>query len=264
MRTVGIVGFKKSGKTALTALVAESLERRRLTVGIIKFSHHSLDKQNTDTFWLMRPGRVVAGCCPDEAAIFWSRPVPAKELAAFMDVDVLLVEGGKRYGDWPRILCLRETKEALQLRSPDGEEGGSVLATVGAEPDESMGPHFAGVSPETADALAALILERGMLLERGQEPVASPEHDGKTVAAAAQSAPECSCSDPDGPMGKGSECPCERATAKGGVSVTIGGRRLDMHKFVENMVSGVILGMMRELKGYVPGEDIVIRLRGEE
>jgi hypothetical protein len=46
--------------------------------------------------------------------------------------------------------------------------------------------------------------------------------------------------------------------------VTIGGRRLNMHKFVENMVSGIILGMMRALKGYVPGEEIVIRLRGEE
>ncbi len=307
MRIVSIVGFKKSGKTTLTGLVADALERKGQRVGIIKHSHHALDKQNTDTFWLMRPGRVVAGCCPDEAAVFWSQPVAAQNLASLMDVDVVLVEGGKTSGIWPRILCLKEAGEAPLLAAPGGEilgckplpsamagetadSGHLALATVGAAPQVPYGPHYAELSPETAEALAEHILRHGAILGDGanhQKPavlvsyqapssalvrhsdslcsaphqVVSSEKGSCGMSAPAQPAVVgCVCSDPAGPQGKGPLCPCEKMRPTGGVSVSVGGASLEMHAFVEKIVAGTITGMLRELKGYDADKEIVIRL----
>ncbi|MBG3878798.1 molybdopterin-guanine dinucleotide biosynthesis protein MobB, partial [Desulfovibrio oxamicus] len=115
MKAVSIIGFKNSGKTTCTALLADALEARGLTVAVAKHTHHNLDKAETDTARLMKPGRTVIGIAEGECAVFWSTRRHLADLLPLVRADVLLVEGGKSLGWLPRVLCLREAGEAQAL-----------------------------------------------------------------------------------------------------------------------------------------------------
>ena len=124
MRAVAICGYKKSGKTSLLALVAAALERQGQSVGIIKFCHHPLDKAHTDTFLFSAPNRTVVGAAPGETAFFFPRNIPLPQIAAYIQADALLVEGGKRLGVLPRIVCLKTgaRAELAALAGPKEKE----------------------------------------------------------------------------------------------------------------------------------------------
>ena len=164
MRAIAIVGPKKSGKTALLSLLAEALEGRGKRVAIIKYSTHPVERSNADAFWLMRPGRTVVALSPEESAVFWPRALSLKELAALLDEDVLLLEGGEGLAGMPRILCLGEDGDEDDL--PESAlTGGPVLALVGEDSGLDAPLRFAEATPETAEEIAPRILEKGLLLD---------------------------------------------------------------------------------------------------
>ncbi len=176
MFAAAVIGLKRTGKTALMGLLASALEARGRSVGVIKFTHQTLNTQHTDTFWLMRSGRVVAGIGPEESAMFYSPAQSFREVAALMRKDVVLIEGGKTQYATPRILCLKESGEEEAL-APE-----LALATVGAAPKKPCGPHFSEATPESAAALADLILEKGFILPSLTESAAGDE-DCRRVTA---------------------------------------------------------------------------------
>ena len=156
MRAVVIAGAKKSGKTALLALVAEALERQGKRVAVVKYSSQPLEKGNTDAFWLMRENRTVVNVSPEETAILWPKRLDFEAMIAHIRADVLLLEGGDAPASVPRIVCLREDEEdaaALEecLALP-------VLATVGGEKGALPVPHYPERDPLTAESLTGLIL----------------------------------------------------------------------------------------------------------
>lgn len=154
MQAVVIAGPKKSGKTTLLALVAEALERRGKRVAVVKYSTHSVEKGNTDAFWLMRPNRTVVSASPEETAVFWPEQLSFESIVAHLQADVLLLEGGEAPASVPRIMCYREDEE------PD-EGDFTVIATHGSCDVPGGVPHFPELDPQAAERLAALILEKG-------------------------------------------------------------------------------------------------------
>ena len=162
MQAVVIAGAKKSGKTALLALVAESLERQGKRVAVVKYSSHPLEKGNTDAFWLMRENRTIVNVSSGETAILWSRKLDFEVMVSHLDADVLLLEGGDAPVSIPRIICLREDEE-------DGavlEECSAltVLATVGGNASALPVSHFIEADLVTAETLAGLIMAKGATL----------------------------------------------------------------------------------------------------
>ncbi|WP_353115613.1 molybdopterin-guanine dinucleotide biosynthesis protein MobB [Nitratidesulfovibrio sp.] len=234
VKAVSIIGFKNSGKTTCTALLADALEARGLTVAVAKHTHHSLDKAETDTARLMKPGRTVIGIAEGECAVFWSTRRHLADLLPLVCADVLLVEGGKSLGWLPRVLCLREAGEAQAL------DRGLALATFGGVGAEGL-PRFDAASVE---ALAELVAERGFVLP-GLDCGACGQQDcaGFARMVVAHQAVAGDCCSVDGPL-----------------SVTVNGHQLGLNPFVARIVSGALKGMLAELKGYSPGAEVVIRL----
>ncbi|MCC8194598.1 MAG: molybdopterin-guanine dinucleotide biosynthesis protein MobB [Deltaproteobacteria bacterium] len=160
MQAAVIIGPRKSGKTTLLSLVAEELERRGKTVAAVKYSHHSLEQENTDAFWLRRPGRAVVNVAPGETVVFWPEELSFERIASQMDADVLLLEGGDAPSRVPRILCLPE--ESSEAESYVKENAGCpIMASVGGPVAAGRAPHFREADPASAEKLATLILERG-------------------------------------------------------------------------------------------------------
>lgn len=160
MQAVVIAGPRKSGKTALLALVAETLERRGKRVAVVKYSSHSLEKGNTDAFWLMRPQRTVVNVSPEETAFLWSEELPFGAVARQVNADVLLVEGGNAPLSVPRIVCLSEDVDDAETFK---RECGAIpiIAVYGAAmPGDA--PYFPEIDLPAAEKLADIILEKGI------------------------------------------------------------------------------------------------------
>ncbi len=234
MKAVSIIGFKNSGKTTCTALLADALEARGLTVAVAKHTHHNLDKAETDTARLMKPGRTVIGIAEGECAVFWSTRRHLADLLPLVRADVLLVEGGKSLGWLPRVLCLREAGEAQAL------DRGLALATFGAVGAPELPRFDAG----SVDALAELVAEQGFVLP-GLDCGACGQQDcaGFARMVVAHQAVPGDCCSVDGPL-----------------TVAVNGHQLGLNPFVARIVSGALKGMLAELKGYSPGAEVVIRL----
>lgn len=162
MQAVVIAGAKKSGKTALLALVAEALERRGKRIAVVKYSTHPLEKGNTDAFWLMRENRAVVNVSPEETAVLWPWKLDFNAIAAQMRADVLLLEGGDEAFSLPRVVCLREDEEDAAIL--EACAGVTVIATVGGAGGKLSVPHFPEADPSVADILAGIILEQGATL----------------------------------------------------------------------------------------------------
>lgn len=236
MKAIGIVGFKNSGKTTLTAKLADALEARGKRVAIAKFTHHGLDKQGTDTATFARPGRTVIGLGPEETAIFWGEQRYLVDLLPLAQADILLVEGGKHLTWLPRILCLKSASEAEEL------DNGLALATFG----DVAAPYLKSYRDDTLDKLAALAEERAFRLP-GLDCEAC---DAGSCLGVAQNIVK----------GKGTVRDC-RSMNTDTMSITVNGSPIALNPFVERIIYSAITGMLGELKGYMPG-DVSITLKG--
>jgi len=156
MLALVIAGPRKSGKTTVLSLVAEELERQGKKIAVVKYSNHPLEQENTDAFWLRRPGRTVINAAPEETVVFWPEALSFERIAAQLDADVLLLEGGAAPVTVPRVLCLPEDPD--EARSFIAENTSyTVVASVGGSVAATDAPHFSEAGPGTAEKLAALL-----------------------------------------------------------------------------------------------------------
>ena len=129
VKTVGFVGFSGSGKTTLAVQVAAELTRRGLRVAALKNAHHGfdMDKPGKDS-WRYREagaGQVIVRTDTRWAMLVETPQKPSVEmlLSQFTDVDVILVEGFKSEGAFPKIEVRRkavsENTERLSLSHGD-------------------------------------------------------------------------------------------------------------------------------------------------
>jgi len=239
MRAVSIIGFKNSGKSALTALLASALERRGLRVAIAKHAHSGLDKSGTDSARLRAPGRSVLALSDGECALFYGKTCRLLDMLPLIQADILLVEGGKRLGWLPRILCLRVPGEA-EADEREKLDQGLAFAAWGrtAAPGLPYFPGGPGVEDEALEALATLAQEKAFLL-----PGLDCSSCGRKNCAALAA---------EIVIGKASAKDCTALHAE--VEVRINGQPLALNTFAARVVAGALRGMLSEMKGFAPGE----------
>ncbi|UJX41400.1 molybdopterin-guanine dinucleotide biosynthesis protein MobB [Desulfovibrio sp. JY] len=224
---VQVLGFKKSGKTAL----CEALLARFSSLGVVpcalKCTHNpGLDKEDTDTDRFLAHCRTVGAIAARESALFWNDPRKISDMIAMLDGEVLVIEGGREHAVAPRVLVLREPAEAEALSAP-----GLVLGTYGTVRAPGL-PHF-----ESLEAVAEAVLEKGFVLP-GLDCGACGREDCGELAA---------------DILAGRATPDDCATTRVALSVTVGGRQLTVNPFVERILASGIRGLLSELKGFAPG-----------
>ena len=142
-KTVGFVGFSESGKTTLATRVAAELTRRGFRVAALKDAHHGfdMDKPGKDSWRYREAGasQVIVRSNRRWAMLVETPEQPSVEelLARFSDADVILVEGFKNEGAFPKIEVRRRACEANPRLSLMHDDVVAVASDF-EEPDERV------------------------------------------------------------------------------------------------------------------------------
>ncbi|MGQ9801171.1 MAG: molybdopterin-guanine dinucleotide biosynthesis protein B [Candidatus Saccharicenans sp.] len=176
MRAVAIIGASDTGKTTLITALIEELNRRGLKCGVLKKASHEieLDAEGKDSWRFMEVGARSAAVLT-EARLFIIKNKTASEsllevaLDKFSDVDLLLVEGGKRESAFKKILRVQNADDHNLISPPE-----ELIAIVSDEPFDSPLPFF--LATETAKLSDFL-----MTVLEPLEPVVKVKVDGKVI-----------------------------------------------------------------------------------
>jgi molybdopterin-guanine dinucleotide biosynthesis protein B len=231
-KAVSVVGFKKSGKTTLVLELARELTERGRKVAAVKFTHHGLDLDGTDTSRFAQECVCVAGISPKTTTLLWNSARQLQDIFPLLDADIVLVEGGKSLTWLPRIVALGADEDESML------DNGLALASWG--PGSLPGVRTA----DSVAELATLADSRAFSLP------------GLDCGACGRES--CLALAREIVAGKADADFCVAMHAK--LCVKVGGRRLALNPFLDRLVTGTIRGLLTELKGNVPGQKVEIIL----
>ncbi|WP_035075199.1 molybdopterin-guanine dinucleotide biosynthesis protein MobB [Maridesulfovibrio zosterae] len=227
MKAIAIVGKKKTGKTTLGLALVKNLTAKGLKVGVVKHSHHGFDgAEGADTEEYKRIAASVAAYSPSQSFVSWNAERTVQDLIPLMGVDVIIMEGGNKVGWLPRIIMVREDADDKDFYPELALE--QVPACTRENPP----------SAEEIEKLADMVMDKGFILPGLNCGECGREFCMNFVA--------------DILTGKARISGCKAMS--GEMSVTCNGAELGFNPFVSDILSAGITAMLKQLKGYVPGE----------
>jgi len=178
MKAVAIVGNSDSGKTRLITDLIKELNSRALKCGVLKKASEEveLDKEGKDSWQFMAAGAEAATVLAPEK-IFTIEKNKAGQtlldiaLERFAEVDILLVEGGKKESALKKIWRRQKVADFDQNKAPE-----ELLAVV-ADESFPISPGYPVFQAEEISRLADFLLN---VLEP-LEPLAELKVDGRRV-----------------------------------------------------------------------------------
>ena len=233
MRVVGIIGYKKSGKTSLLANLARELTARGLAVSSVKHSLSALDLPETDTAVHRQFTYQTAAITAEESAIFFRESMDLEEILNYLKADLILIEGFKTKRTYPKIVCLRAEDDPETLL--DGLE----ICVVGASPDVQM-----DVKVPILDAES----EIGKIADLAQEKAFKlPSMDCEACGYK-------TCYELALQIVKGNRTIDDCRSLNADVQIKIDDLVMPAKPFISDIVRNTITGMLSSLKGYRKGK----------
>ncbi|ACS78904.1 molybdopterin-guanine dinucleotide biosynthesis protein MobB [Maridesulfovibrio salexigens] len=233
MKAIAIVGKKKTGKTTMGLALVKKLTEKGYKVGVLKHSHHGFDgAEGADTEEYKKIASCVAAYSPSESFVSWKQERTVQDLVPLMNADVIVMEGGNKVGWLPRVIMVREDN--------DDKEFYPELALKQIPACSPENPP----SDELLEELADLVMDKGFILPGLNCGACGREFCMDFVA--------------DIIAGKARVSGCQAMKTQ--MSVTCNGVELGFNPFVADMLSAGITAMLKQLKGYVPG-DIEITIK---
>jgi molybdopterin-guanine dinucleotide biosynthesis protein B len=236
LRTVGIVGYKDSGKTTLTHALARELTKRGHEVAVIKHTSHRLDLLGKDTATLREAVSRVGFISPQESGVFWKKPLSLENMIPYLEADILLVEGFKAEKTFPKIVCLRGELDDQDLFD------GLAICAVGSAP-EGRELDVPLLSLDEIGRIADLVEEKAFKL---------PNLDCGSCGFE-------TCYELALEIVQGDRSVADCISLQPMTEVRIDGELMPMNPFISDIVRGTILGMLSSLKGFKKGK-IEIRI----
>ncbi len=233
MKAVGIVGYKKSGKTSLLANLARELTTRGLTISSVKHSACALDLPETDTAIHRQFTYQTAAITAEESAIFFRESMSLEDMLNYLEADIILIEGFKGKKTYPKIVCLRPGDDPETLM--DGLE----ICVVVASSDVQMDVKVPVLNAENdIDRIADLVQEKAFKL-----PTMDCEACGyKTCYELALQ------------IAKGNKTIDDCRSLNADVQIKIDDHVMSAKPFISDIVRNTITGMLSSLKGYRKGK----------
>ena len=228
MKAVGIVGYKKSGKTALVIRLSQELARMGHRVAILKHVSGGIDFPDTDTSRFRSHVPFVAAISSRESEIILKGKKRIEEILKFCDHDIVLLEGFKREKTFPKIVCIRNEGEKRELF--DG------LQLFSASFKESISDFTIG-NDDHMDKMAAIVLERSFKL-----PSLNCGHCGYE-----------SCYELAREIVGGKETIDKCVSLNPPISIKVDGTMFPLNPFTSGLFKSTILAMLSSLKGFKKG-----------
>jgi len=120
VKTIGVIGWKNSGKTTLVSKLVDYFSSLNLKVGVIKHAHHSfdIDHPNTDSYKIRKSGAFKTTIVSNKRLAFIEERADDNEidLKSIIDMNkdcqILILEGFKKNKDIPKIeVFLKKNKK---------------------------------------------------------------------------------------------------------------------------------------------------------
>ena len=120
MKTIGVIGWKNSGKTTLVSKLVDYFSSLNLKVGVIKHAHHSfdIDHPHTDSYKIRKSGAYKTTIVSNKRLAFIEERADDSEidLKTIIDMNkdcqILILEGFKKNNDIPKIeVFLKKNKK---------------------------------------------------------------------------------------------------------------------------------------------------------
>jgi molybdopterin-guanine dinucleotide biosynthesis protein B len=160
MKTIGFIGYSNSGKTTLIEKLIPLFMARGLTVSTVKNAHHGfdMDRPGKDSYRYREAGssQVLIATSQRWALLTEVRggPAPLENLIAQLaPCDLVLVEGFKSEGHFPRIEVRRTTNAEPPIYPRD-------LNVIAIAADHAVDTALPVLDLNDAAKIAAFILDR--------------------------------------------------------------------------------------------------------
>lgn len=238
LRVIGIGGYKKSGKTEIIEKLVGELVNRGYRVGTIKHiptKGFTIDQQGTDTWRHAKAGsEKVVSISPEEIATLEKRKADIDEvLKSLRGLDFIILEGFRDSKNIAKIMIARSEEEATEL--DDEFTTGFVGHGVEGKPV---------LDRDDVDALTDFVEEKAISLVGGLDCKECGYGSCRefALAAIAGNAPKDGC-----------------RALHGKVKLTVDGRQVPLKSFMQDLIAGVVKGMLSSLK-QAGGERIELRV----
>ncbi len=218
------------GKTTLISGVSRKLLELGLAVAVVKHSHRGVDLEENDSRRFLEVGVREVAVSSRDLTVIYSREVP-EDLVSIIQLlrkPIVLVEGFKNVDVGDKVVVAENLNEAVELVDS------STIAVVLSSKGES--PQAEGVlTIQDIGKLATLIAERAGEHLLKQLPGLNCGYCGYST-----------CRELALSVLKGSSRACPRVLD---VKLVVDGREVPLNPFVKNVLSSVIEGLLKALKG---------------
>ncbi len=240
MRVIGIIGYKKSGKTTLTLKLSDELIKRGYKVAVVKHINEDLDLANSDTSKYKKVLTQVAAITPKELVFFLKSKKNLEEIIKYFEADIILIEGFKKEKTFPKIVCLREESKKAKLFD------GLQLCTASIFPPNADCDlsTFNILKTEDIKKMVDIVIEKSFKLPN-------------------LNCGECGYQDCYGlaqEIVKGNKTSDDCPSLEPSTLVKVNGKVVPMNSFIAKIVKNTITGLLSSLKGFTKG-DIEIKIK---
>lgn len=228
VKVIGIVGYKKSGKTTLAMRLSQELSRMGCRVAILKHVSGDIDFPDTDTSKLRSYAPFVSAISSRESEIILKGEKTVEEILKYLDHDIALVEGFKKERTFPRIVCIRNEGEGGELF--DG------LRLFSASFTEDISD-FNILNDDHIKEMAGIALERSFKLPNldcGHCGYESCYELAREIVGGREAIDKCVSLNPP-------------------VSIKIDGTMVPLNPFTSHMFKNTIVAMLSSLRGFKRG-----------
>ena len=228
MKAVGVIGYKKSGKTTLVIRLSQELSRMGYRVAILKHASGDIDFPSSDTSKFRAHAAFVSAISSKESEIILKGRKRIEDILTYFDCDIVLIEGFKKEKTFPKIVCIRDKGEENELF--DG------LQLFTASFNEGISD-FAIENDDHIKKMAALVSEKSFKL-----PNLNCGHCGYE-----------SCYGLAMEIVKGKKSTANCVSLNPPISVKVDGVEFPLNPFMSNLYKNSFLAMLSSLKGFKKG-----------